>query len=479
MNGLQNAQRYDPGSLRVRLLAATLVGLLLALLLAGITLSGLFRSHVQRQFQATLTQQLDQITTQLEFDIEGRPLINSQLLSDPRWQRPYSGLYWQLDEMSAGGQARTGVLRSRSLWDTNLELAADVLADGKVHVHETTGPRQSTLLLLERTVQPTGQSASRWRLIVAGDLQETREAVTRFTRVLALSLAVLLALLALAAWAQVTVGLRPLRLLQHSLQQVQDGRTRRLHGTFPTEVRPLVDDFNSVLDRNDEVVARARTQAGNLAHALKTPLSVLEQLASRRSAGISGETAQQMTEQVTLARRHIDWHLARARVAATHRLPGQRTEVGPVLAGLVRVMERVHADRSLAILVKLPDEPLYFAGEEQDLQEILGNLLDNACKWARSRVEVQFDITAEAPTTTGQARLHVEFQDDGPGISTQHLQTVVTRGVRLDEDVPGSGLGLAIVQDLVTLYGGELALRPAAQGGLAATVYLPASLTRK
>jgi len=276
----------------------------------------------------------------------------------------------------------------------------------------------------------------------------------------------------LAALAQVAVGLSPLRAMQRALADVHEGRTPRLQGRFPTEVQPLIDDFNDVLDRNTEVVTRARTQAGNLAHALKTPLSVLDQAADGTLAAHDSELARLVKEQVGLSRRHIDWHLARARVAATQRLPGQRTAVGPVLAGLVRVMERVHAERGIAITMQADGEPLFFAGEEQDLQEMLGNLLDNACKWARSNVTVQAEpVIGSAPP---QMQIHIE--DDGPGIDAENLALVGARGVRLDESVPGTGLGLAIVQDLVGLYGGSLTLQPAASGGLNATLRLPAAL---
>jgi signal transduction histidine kinase len=458
-------------SLRFRLLAATLVALALALLLAGVLLSGLFRDHVMRQFQATLTQQLDQVTARLEFDAAGQPLIDPQALSDPRWQKPYSGLYWQLDRVTADGLSRAGVLRSRSLWDTSLPLLADELADGAVHVHQGRGPLDAPLLMLERKVKIAEQPDARWRIVVAADMQEIAGAMDSFNGVMAASLAVLLVLLALAALAQVAVGLSPLRAMQRALADVNEGRTQRLQGRFPSEVQPLIDDFNDVLDRNTEVVARARTQAGNLAHALKTPLSVLDQAATGTLAVHDSELARLVKEQVGLSRRHIDWHLARARVAATQRLPGQRTALAPVLAGLVRVMERVHAERGIAITVQADVAPLFFAGEEQDLQEMLGNLLDNACKWARSRVT----IAARPLAGALPLQLQVRIEDDGPGIGAAHLASVGARGVRLDESVPGTGLGLAIVQDLAGLYGGELTLEPAGGGGLRATLRLPAT----
>lgn len=454
-------------SLRVRLLGATLIALAVALGLSGFALSRLFHDHVQRQFETTLVQQLDQLTARLEFGATGQPLIDSSRLSDPRWGRPYSGLYWQIDEMPAQGATRRSVLRSRSLWDSALQLDADAMTDGAVHVHELAGPQDQALLVIERSLRQEQRTDTRWRLMIAADLRDTREATQSFTGMLAVSLAVLFALLALAAWAQVVVGLRPMRGLQRSLEDVRQARSQRLEGNFPSEVQPLVDGFNQVLARNAEVVQRARTQAGNLAHALKTPLTILDQAAA---AAAPDGLARQVREQVGIARRHIDWHLARSRMAATQRLPGQRTDVGRVAEGLIRVMQKVHADRALTITLDLPPDLPAFAGEEQDLQEMLGNLLDNACKWARTRVRVR----ASAEPENTPAELCITVEDDGPGIAADDLAAATRRGVRLDEAVPGSGLGLAIVQDLVELYGGRLSLRSASPQGLVASVHVPA-----
>lgn len=452
-------------SLRFRLLSATLAALVLALLLAGVFLSGLFRDHVTRQFETVLTQQLDQLTARLAFDAAGQPLIDAARLSDPRWQKPYSGLYWQLDRLDADGQGRNAALRSRSLWDTALTPPQDALADGMVHVHLSLGPQGAPLMMVERTVRTADQPDTAWRLIVAGDMKDTTQAVDRFTGVLAASLLALGVLLVLAALAQVAVGLAPLRALQSALNEVHAGRSQRLQGRFPTEVQPLIDGFNGVLDRNAEVVNRARTQAGNLAHALKTPLAVLAHAAE--SEALRDELARRVREQVALSRRHIDWHLARARVAASQRLPGQRTLLAPVLSGLVRVMARVHAGRGLELCLEAPAPDLAFAGEEQDLQEMLGNVLDNACLWAHQRVVVSAGRDGD--------RVWITVEDDGPGIAPAQRDAVLARGVRLDEATPGSGLGLAIVADLVALYGGRLALDTAALGGLRVSLSLPAS----
>ena len=457
-------------SLRFRLLVATLAALLVALLLAGFLLAGLFRDHVMRQFGDTLTAQLDQLTARLEFDATGQPQIDAQTLTDPRWSRPYSGLYWQVD--GGTGARQRGVLRSRSLWDAELALPGDALADGVVHRHEVAGPDGARLLLVERTVtRDDDPAATPWRLLVAADLRETETAVDRFNGVLLASLAVLLGLLCAAAVAQVAVGLAPLRALQRAVAAIHDGRSQRLEGRFPDEVQPLIDDFNGVLERNAEVVARARTQAGNLAHAIKTPLAALSQAAATalQRPDTAAELASLVEEQVGVARRHVDWHLARARAAAARGVPGVRVALQPVVDGLLRVMERVHAGHGLELVCEPIDPGLAFAGEVQDLQEILGNLLDNACKWARHQVRV----SAGSVTVDGGRGLRIVIEDDGPGIEADRRDAVLARGARLDESVPGSGLGLAIVHELVSLYGGRVSLGAATAGGLRAEVELP------
>lgn len=450
------------GSLRLRLLGATLATLVLALAGAHVWLAGLFREHVQQQFDTTLSQQLDQLTARLEFDAEGRPVIGPRGMSDPRFEKPYSGLYWQVERLPPAAGERRAALRSRSLWDAELQLPDDALADGAIHRHELAGPRAELLRAAERSVQ--AQAGSRWRLIVAGDLQEASAAIDRFSGVLAASLVGLGVLLALAALAQVAVGLAPLKAMQRGLQRVRDGREQRLAGRFPAEVQPLIDEFNGVLDRNAEVVQRARAQTGNLAHALKTPLAVLGQAA--REAPPS-DFSSLVGEQVGLAERQLQWHLARARAAATQHVPGQRTVLGPGLAGLLRVMDRLHADRHLDLGAEGVPPDLAFAGEEQDLQEMLGNLLDNACRSARTAVAVR--AVRNGPW------LQITVEDDGPGIAPEQRAAVLQRGVRLDEGQPGSGLGLAIVVDLARLYGGDLTLGSAPSGGLSARLSLPAA----
>ena len=448
------------GSLRLRLLATTLVWIVASIIIAGWGLGSLFRSHVERQFNAELGTHLDQLTAHLALDEQGRPTL-SVPLSDPRFNRPLGGLYWQIDRIAGpANPTLVAVLRSRSLWDQVLALPSDLPTDGELHQHRIGGPEGTVLGVVERTVRIDDVAL---RLVAAADEKLMLEPVARFNGALWLALGVLGLGLALAALLQVVFGLAPLRQLRRALGRVRSGDARQLEGSFPAELMPLVEEFNSVLAQNAEVVARARTHAGNLAHALKTPLSVLANAAHDQE----GSLARLVVGQVEMARKQVDYHLARAQAAATVRLPGARTVVGKSVDGLVRTMQRIYAERGLTLAVSPIAAELAFRGEEQDLQEMLGNLLDNACKWAAARVEIHAGIAGD--------RLEIRIADDGPGIPPDQRQAMIRRGVRADEQVPGTGLGLAIVDDLARLYGGGLALAESSLGGLLATLDLPAS----
>jgi signal transduction histidine kinase len=466
-------------SLRVRLLAATVVSLCLALLAAHLWLGGLFRDHVMQQFDQALALQLDELTARLSFDDTGVPAIGPRGLSDPRWEQPYAGLYWQIMPHGAAAHAVNAstapdgskvlpmTLRSRSLWDSALQLPVDALADGATHRHDISGPRGEALRVLERVVQPPAPHDRAWRLAVAADPRTAQEAITRFQGVLAASLAGLGGLLVLAALAQVALGLAPLQAMQRGLQLVRGGQQARLQGKFPLEVQPLIDAFNQVLDQQADSLAKARAQAGNLAHGLKTPMAVLAQAAT---SAPPGELPALIQEQVQLAQRHMQWHLARARAAASPQMPGQRTPVQPLLEGLCRTLGKLHADRALQLQSPPDAADLAFAGEAQDLQEMVGNLLDNACRSARHAVQLRVERQGH--------QLCFTVEDDGPGIAPNQREAVLQRGVRLDETPAGSGLGLAIVLDLATTYGGTLSLGDAQTlGGLRACLCLPVAGT--
>ncbi|MEZ5612595.1 MAG: ATP-binding protein [Rhodocyclaceae bacterium] len=445
------------GSLRLRLLAGSLLWLLVALWSAGLVLTDLFRDHVTRRFEAELDAHLNQLAAVFEMQSGGAGKL-AMPLSDPRFQKPYSGLYWQVD---AAGAAKAGLLRSRSLWDSVLIVPKDTPADGELHMHRVRGPDGATLLMLERLIRLDDPVAAGFRLIVAADVRGMSEPVLAFSRMLTIALVVIGVGLAAGALMQVWVGLAPLRSMRSALTAVREGGARRVVGRFPVEVQPLVDELNTVLAHDEERVARARTQAGNLAHAVKTPLTVLANAASRQE----GALALLVMEQVSDARRQVDYHLARTRAAVAAKTGSAHTRVRPALEGLVRVLIRAHADRELSIDVSGVSPALVFRGEEQDFQEMLGNLLDNACKWARRNVRVT--------ASRSHRRLILVIEDDGPGVRPDIRDHVLNRGARADEKVPGSGLGLSIVSDLAELYGGDLQLGEAAIGGLKVSLELP------
>lgn len=451
-----------PTTLRLRLLLGTLIWIMASIGISGWVLQRMFEQHLSRQFHAELATHLEQLAANLEVDAAGQVKI-IRALSDPRLERPYSGLYWQVDRLSGPDEAvPSGLLRSRSLWDGALEVPQDALAGSERHEHRLSGPKGESLRMIEQVLRTAEQPEQALRLIVAADEKLLAEPIERFTGQLLAALSVLAAGLALAAVVQVVAGLRPLQRLRTELTRLRDGEQTTLGGNYPAEIQPVVDELNAVLQRNAEFVERARTQAGNLAHAVKTPLAVM----ANAAAAETGQLAELIGSQIAAARQQIDHHLGQARVAAAAQMQGQQCRLRPATDGLIRVVQRVHAERGLQLILVECPEQLIFRGEAQDLQEMLGNLLDNACKWAKSRVL----ITAERQ----DSRLRIDIEDDGPGIAAEDRPVLLQRGKRGDEQVPGSGLGLAIVNDLATLYGGRLELLDSPAGGLRARLWLPA-----
>ncbi|MFL6236981.1 MAG: sensor histidine kinase [Thermoanaerobaculia bacterium] len=257
----------------------------------------------------------------------------------------------------------------------------------------------------------------------------------------------------------------PLWSLRASLSSVREGRSQRIEGDYPTEVQPLVNDLNGLLEDRERAVARALATAGDLAHGLKTPLAVLTQEAERAGAAGHHDLAATLGQMAERMQRQVDYHLARARATASARATlGLRCSVLPSVEGLVRTMRRLHAGRELRIDAEV--SPAHeIRGRREDLDEMLGNLLDNACKWARSRVVISSAID--------HGELSISVDDDGPGLDPSMRAQVLRRGARADQQVPGSGLGLAIVSDLAELYGGSVTLETSPLGGTRARLQLP------
>ncbi|HQQ54026.1 MAG TPA: sensor histidine kinase, partial [Ottowia sp.] len=360
------------------------------------------------------------------------------MAADARLEQPLSGLYWQIDELEAklGKTPRAAVARSRSLWDQVLTMPPPPThyPEQGYRVLQLRDNQGRALLAVVRPLELPEENAPRLRLVVAADTSLIAEPLERFTRLLWTALGVLAAGLAVGVVLQLHYALRPLALLRRRLAAVRAGQSTRLEGSFPQELQPLVVEFNHVLAENAAMVQQARAQAGNLAHAVHTPLTVLANAAAEER----GALARLVGEQVASARRQVDYHLARARAAAAVRATGLATPVLKPLGALLRTMARLHAARQLHFELAPDAEDLAFRGEEQDLFELLGNLIDNAAKWARSRVRV--DVRREG------VLLCFTVDDDGPGVPDSERARMFERGVQLDERRPGAGLGLDIVR---------------------------------
>jgi signal transduction histidine kinase len=280
------------------------------------------------------------------------------------------------------------------------------------------------------------------------------------------AIAVSIALMAMAiGLSRVRSGMSSVNKMREALARVRGGRDRRLEGEYPSEVQPLVEDLNALLEQREQTVQRALAKAGDLAHGLKTPLAVLQHEAERAEAAGHHDLAISIGHQIERMKRHIDYHLAHARAAASGATLGIRCGVLASAEGLARTMEHLHAERGLSIAVRVPADQAVRA-QREDLDEMLGNVIDNACKWAASRVVVESHRLEDD-------RIAVTVDDDGPGITPPLRAAVLQRGVRIDEAAPGSGLGLAIVRDLAELYGGSIALETSPLGGLRARLTLP------
>lgn len=290
------------------------------------------------------------------------------------------------------------------------------------------------------------------------------EQIARFRFAFTVAFGALAIALAIGAAFQVHFGLRPMRQLQRELASIRRGEWDRIMGRYPSEVAPLADELNLLISANREILERARTQVGNLAHALKTPLSVIVNEAD----SAPGQLAQKVQEQARIMRDQISFYLDRARAAARGGALGAATPVAPSIEALLRAFSKIYGDKGV-IFSGGADPRLRFLGERQDLEEMIGNLLDNAGKWAKSSVTIEVSVDGDA----SRPALRVTIDDDGPGLA-QHLRAAATqRGRRLDETKPGSGLGLSIVVDLAAAYGGWLRLDDSPGGGLRAELRLP------
>ena len=440
-------------SLTLRLVLTSFAWIVTTLLVTAALLVFLFRGHIEQRFEDLLHDHLEELVAASELTRDGA-LQMTWRPTDPRFNRPHSGWYWQI--------IRSGMPMacSASLWMESLGVAESA-AGKSPQTFQLIGPEDEPLRAL--TQQITFPEATAPLLyVVAGPIADIDDNVRAFTAEVAMTLTVLGVGLLLVVWFQVRFGLRPLQALQQALADVRQGKKQRLPENNPVEVEPVVDELNGLLDHNRALLERARTQLGNLAHALKNPLTVIR----NESKAVENEMGRVIREQTSAMANSLDRYLSQARIAGSAGLLGARADVEAITADLCFSMERLYRERGIGIQFSGLDG-CWFRGEAEDLEEMLGNLLDNACKWARSQVSVRAELRGD--------RLLIVVEDDGPGIPEQRRQEVLERGRRLDEKVPGSGLGLDIAQDIAALYRGSITLNRAVSGGLSARLELPAA----
>jgi signal transduction histidine kinase len=434
------------------------------LLIAGIGLSALYRKSAETRFDERLGFYLRTLVADIASPSEeGR--AETFELGEPQFEIPLSGWYWQITKLDG---TDSNITSSRSLFAARLpQLAASGVPAGVGGTRSgyIIGPDDKRLRMVERTIDTGDQGI--YLVQVAATTAPMESEVAGFELALIVTFTLLAAALVGSAALQMRYGLEPLRRLQEGVAAIRRGQGEKIGGEFPQDIAPLAAEVNLLLDANREVVERARTQVGNLAHAMKTPLSVIMNEADADKSSLSAK----VSEQAMIMRDQVTYYLDRARAAVRVGAIGNMAEVAPVAAGLVRTFEKIYRDRGITFSAQVPDN-IRFRGERQDLEEMIGNLVDNAGKWARQNVTISI-----APIATtdqrGKKFFRVVIDDDGVGLAPELREAAMRRGRRLDETRPGSGLGLSIVVDLAALYGGALRLDASPAGGLRAELELP------
>lgn len=451
----------NPKSLKGRLLITAGLWMALVLSVGGLVLSGTFQNYLESEFDQKLARTLDSMVGASELSPDGFVRF-TRALSDQRFVEPYSGWYWQI---STTGQR---AFRSRSLWDQELPIDPNKAALFP-RIYVTSGPDDQNLRIIWQDIQLQG-SEQVFRYLVAGDMAEITNQMGNFNKLLLYSLSALGAGLLAALFLQVTVGLLPLRKIRRALSDIRTGKATRLNQPFPPEIQPLANEMNEVLDHNDHVVERARTHVGNLAHALKTPISILQNEIQKGG----GEDYLDLVErQIEVMQSHVEHHLRRAQLLGRARVIGKSASLDKAIREVSNAIEGIFQEKNLKISFDLTVN-LKFAGLKQDLDELLGNLLDNAAKWAKSSIHIKTTITQGSHNLEKDVHyFNLIIEDDGPGVDKEKRSKLFERGLRLDEKTPGSGLGLAIVKDIVELYGGEVDMDEAEMGGLKVSLILP------
>ena len=444
------------GSIAFRLFWLSAGWLIIALVATAFLLTELYSQALDRD----LTESLDfHVTTLVGQTLEtGAPSSSELVVADPRYTRPTSGWYWQI--RNAQGEI---VNFSPSLVGTVLPEIAGAFSRGGVRTSLITGADGMRLRAVERRIRLGEDDVV--SIMVTGSLTDVEDRVGAFRDQAIIVLAVVALILAGMSAMIARFALRPIERLREAVEAVREGEKQNVEGSFPQEISPLASEVNELLRSNTQIIERARAQVGNLAHGLKTPLAVLRNEAD----GSSSALARAVLSETESMSRIVSTYLEKARLAARSSVVGKRTDTAVVLNRLGRVMSKLNKSHDIAIDV--PESTPWFRGDEGDLEEMMGNIIDNACKWAKSTVRLRAGETQKG----GNRQVVVIVEDDGPGLSEEQSAQVLRRGVRLDERTPGSGLGLDIVKELVDIYGGDLALSRSDLGGLKVSVTLPSA----
>ncbi len=447
-------------SLKFRLFAAAAICIIGALVVYWSVLTQIFEQHVSERLYKELEAHLNQLTTRLEASDRGEITV-SDTLDNPRFERPFGGLYWQVTTTSGE------VISSRSLWDQTITAPAVQNGTGEISRHRDVKSNTGTLLLVGRTVViKAGEKDRQVQLIVAMDQNELTTARASFASDVSVLVALLALFLFAAMAAQTLIGLRPLSTLRQRLNALSSNRQAVLEGQFPSEVEPLVAELNGLLNERTDMVDRARASASDLAHGLKTPLAILS--AEGRAVGEAGHDniSREINLQIGVMNRQIERQLAKARARGQQRLVGKGTELKPAISKLVRAFRQLPRGKEITWNEDIA-AGVYADIDLMDLEEIAGNILDNARKWAQDEVSVSARVRG--------SDVVIAVEDNGPGVPHQQTLAISQRGSRMDEDVPGSGLGLAITQDILEIYNGHMVIENLAPHGLKIEIVIPAS----
>jgi signal transduction histidine kinase len=444
------ARSQSTGSLTRRMIVVSAVWISLLLGVGGYALDRVLTSELTRAFDGQLDYVLTALITSAEIGPEGEPFLNRPP-ADQRFLEPYSGVYFQI------GAKGTEPFRSRSLWDRTLAVSGSH-SDFGVHTYDSEEFPGEELRVVERDALIPG-SPIRWRFQVAQSRAELDAQINELRKTLIRAFAILGAGLMVLAVLQAFYGLWPLRRVRKAIVAIRSGRHSRVEERFPAEIEPLVEELNALLVHNEVQAEESRRHAGNLAHALKTPLTVITNAATAKSPDL----ADLVCREATTMRRQVDHHLARARAIGRRSSAQARAEVWPSLEAVERAVSRMYENVTVDLA---GDKEAAVRVERQDLDEMAGNLIENAAKYGGGRVFVTVTATAEC--------VEIVVEDDGRGIPDSERVSIFDRGARLDTEKPGTGLGLAIVRDVAQIYGGSIELHESEDlGGLCAKLRLP------